>query len=52
MLAQTESIAIALGALRTELMEQGYTQDQAFAIVQDLIHRGDPSTGVAQPAGR
>lgn len=32
-----ESIATDLGALRTGLVEEGFTADQAFWIIQDLI---------------
>lgn len=36
-----ESIPTALGKLRKGLIDEGYTSDQAFWIVQDLIRRGD-----------
>lgn len=38
---KVESITTTLGKLRKGLIEQGYTQDQAFWIVQDLIRRAD-----------
>lgn len=34
---KVESIPSVLGKLRKGLMEEGYTADQAFWIVQDLI---------------
>jgi hypothetical protein len=34
---KVESIPTELGALRAGLVEQGYTADQAFWLVQDLI---------------
>jgi hypothetical protein len=36
-----EPISVVLGNLRTGLIDQGYTQEQAFQIVLDLIRRGD-----------
>jgi hypothetical protein len=38
---KVESIPTALGKLRKGLMAEGYTSDQAFWIVQDLIRKGD-----------
>ena len=38
---QLESIPSHLGTLRKKLIEEGYSEDQAFQIVLDLIRRGD-----------
>ena len=36
-----ESIPKTLGTLRKKLIEEGYSPEQAFQIVLDLIRRGD-----------
>lgn len=38
---KVESIPTALGKMRKGLMDEGYTADQAFWLVQDLIRRAD-----------
>lgn len=38
---KVESIASTLGELRKQLVDQGYNEDQAFWLVQDLIRRSD-----------
>jgi len=40
MAKKVESIPTALGKVRKGLMDQGYAEDQAFWIVQDLIRCG------------
>jgi hypothetical protein len=36
-----ESIPGALGKVRKGLIDEGFTQDQAFWLVQDLVRRAD-----------
>lgn len=36
-----ESIPTVLGNMRTGLVDQGFTSDQAFWLIQDLIRKGD-----------
>lgn len=43
---KVESIPTALGKLRKALVDEGYTADQAFWIVQDLIRKGDSVTAL------
>lgn len=38
---KVESIPTALGKVRKGLVDEGFTEDQAFWIVQDLIRRAD-----------
>lgn len=41
---KVESIPTALGKLRKALVAEGYSEDQAFWIVQDLIRKSDSVT--------
>jgi hypothetical protein len=45
---KVESIPTALGRLRKGLIDEGYTADQAFWIVQDLIRKGDSVTALIE----
>lgn len=40
MAKRVETIPTALGNVRKGLVEQGYTEDQAFWLVQDLVRGG------------
>lgn len=41
-----ESIPPALGKLRKGMIAEGFTEDQAYQIVLDLIRRGDAPTSL------
>jgi hypothetical protein len=45
---KVESIPTALGSLRRGLMDEGFTSDQAFWIVQDLIRKGESPVALVQ----
>lgn len=45
---KVESIPSALGQLRTGLIREGYTPDQAFWIVQDLIRKANSPTALVE----
>ena len=45
---KVESIPPALGKLRKGLVNEGYTEDQAFWIVQDLIRKSDSPTALVE----
>lgn len=48
MATKVESIPTVLGKLRKGLMDEGYTADQAFWIVQDLIRNGNTPTALVE----
>jgi hypothetical protein len=48
MAKKVESIPTVLGELRKGLIDQGYTTDQAFWIVQDLIRNGNSPTALIE----
>ncbi|WP_294567558.1 hypothetical protein [uncultured Arthrobacter sp.] len=45
---KVESIPTALGKLRKGLMDEGYTQDQAFWLVQDLVRKAESPTALVE----
>lgn len=45
---KVESIPATLGKLRKGLIDEGYTADQAFWIVQDLIRKSATPTALVE----
>lgn len=46
-----ESIPTALGKMRKGLIDEGFTAEQAFQIVLDLIRRGESPTALVEALG-
>ncbi len=45
---KVESIPSTLGKLRKDLIGEGYSEDQAFWIVQDLIRKAESPTALVE----